>query len=165
MTSKITPSLWYSDKAIEAAEFYVSIFPHSSIDRITESPADSPSGPAGSVKTVEYTLFGQPFFAMSAGKMDEFNHAISFSVACKDQKEIDAYWARLLEGGGKEEECGWLEDRYGVRWQIVPDKLNDWSADKDRAKARRVFETMMKMVKLDYAELERAYNGREKAAA
>jgi predicted 3-demethylubiquinone-9 3-methyltransferase (glyoxalase superfamily) len=165
MTNKITPSLWYSDKAIEAAEFYVSIFPNSSIDRITESPSESPSGPAGSVKMVEYTLFGQSFFAMSAGPLDPFNHAISFSVACKDQKELDKYWDRLLEGGGTPEQCGWLKDKYGVLWQIVPEKMNDWNADKDRAKARRVFEAMMKMVKLDIAELEGAYNGKETVKA
>jgi predicted 3-demethylubiquinone-9 3-methyltransferase (glyoxalase superfamily) len=165
MTHRIVPSLWYSDKAIEAAQFYVSIFPHSSIDRITESPSDSPSGPAGSVKMVEYTLFGQSFFAMSAGPLDDFNHAISFTVNCKDQKEIDTYWNALIEDGGKAEPCGWVKDRYGVSWQIVPEKINDWNADKDRARARRVFEAMMKMEKLDIAKLEAAYHGKETAHA
>lgn len=164
MTHKLVPSLWYTDKAIEAAEFYVSIFPNSSIDRITESPGDSPSGPAGSVKMVEYTLLGQSMFAMSAGKLDDFNHAISFTVNCKDQKEIDKYWERLLEGG-EPEQCGWVKDRYGVRWQIVPDKMNDWNADKDRAAALRVFQAMMKMEKLDYDQLERAFQGKESAKA
>jgi predicted 3-demethylubiquinone-9 3-methyltransferase (glyoxalase superfamily) len=165
MINKITPSFWYADKAEEAAKFYVSIFPNSSIDRLSESPAESPSGPAGSVKMVEFTLFGQSFFAMSAGPMDDFNHAISFSVACKDQKEIDKYWNALQEGGGKPEPCGWVKDRYGVSWQIVPEKINDWNADKDRAKARRVFEAMLKMEKLDIAKLEAAYNGKEAAHA
>jgi predicted 3-demethylubiquinone-9 3-methyltransferase (glyoxalase superfamily) len=165
MLSKITPSLWYIDKAEEAAKFYVSIFPESKVDRVSESPSDSPSGPAGSVKMVEFTLFGQGFFAMSAGKLDDFNHAISFTVNCKDQKEIDTYWEKLLTGGGKEEQCGWLRDRYGVAWQIVPDKMNDWNADKDRAKAKRVFEAMMKMVKLDFARLEAAFNGKETVKA
>jgi predicted 3-demethylubiquinone-9 3-methyltransferase (glyoxalase superfamily) len=163
--AKIIPSLWYTDKAEEAAKFYASIFPNSKVDRVSESPGDSPSGPAGSVKMVEFTLFGQPFFAMSAGPLDEFNHAISFTVNCKDQKEIDTYYDKLLAGGGKPEPCGWLKDKFGVSWQIVPEKMNDWNADKDRAKAKRVFEAMMKMQKLDYARLEAAFNGKAAAHA
>lgn len=165
MINKIVPSLWYNTEAEEAAKLYISIFPNSSLDRVTTSASDSPSGPAGSVKMVEFTLMGQPFFAMSAGPLDDFNHAISFTVNCKDQKEIDRYWEMLMEGGGKAEPCGWVKDRYGVSWQIVPEKINDWNADKDREKAARMFQAMMKMEKLDIAKLEAAFNGKETAHA
>src|SRR5213082_2640587 len=114
-SSKIFPHLWYAKEAEEAARFYASIFPDSRVDRVTPLPVDSPSGPAGSVKLVEFTLFGQPFMAMSAGPLDPFNHAISFVVNCDDQAELDRYWNALLEGG-KAEACGWLKDRYGVSW-------------------------------------------------
>ena len=116
---KIVPFLWYTKEAEEAAAFYASIFPDSRVDRVTAMPVDSPSGPAGSVKVVEFTLFGQSFQAMSAGPMDPFNHAISLMVMCEDQAELDRYWNALLEGG-KAEACGWLRDKYGVCWQLVP---------------------------------------------
>lgn len=151
----IIPTLWYSREAEEAARFYASIFPNSRIDRVTALPADSPSGPAGSVKIVEFTLLGQPFEAFSAGPLDQFNHAISFSVSCDTQEEIDRYWDALLQGG-MPEQCGWLKDRYGLSWQIVPKVLATLVADPDREKAKRVSEAMLKMVKLDIAELERA---------
>lgn len=155
----IRPFLWYAKEAEEAARFYASIFPDSRVDRVTAMPADSPSGPAGSVKVVDFTLFGQPFQAMSAGPLDPFNHAISFVVPCKDQAELDRYWHALLEGGSAEQ-CGWLKDRYGVSWQIVPAILDDMMADRDPERARRVAETMMKMVKLDFAPLKAAYEAR-----
>ena len=151
----ITPSLWYSREAEEAANFYASIFPDSRVDRVTALASDSPSGPAGSVKIVEFTLLGQPFEAFSAGPLDQFNHAISFSVSCDTQEEIDRYWDALLQGGTPEQ-CGWLKDRYGLSWQIVPKVLSTLMSDPDREKARRVSEAMLKMVKLDIAELERA---------
>lgn len=151
----IIPTLWYSREAEEAARFYASIFPNSRIERVTALPADSPSGPAGSVKIVEFTLLGQPFEAFSAGPLDQFNHAISFSVSCDTQEEIDRYWDALLQGG-MPEQCGWLKDRYGLSWQIVPKVLATLVADPDREKAKRVSEAMLKMVKLDIAELERA---------
>jgi predicted 3-demethylubiquinone-9 3-methyltransferase (glyoxalase superfamily) len=157
--AKIYPHLWYTDRAEEAARFYASIFPDSRVDRVTPVPADTPSGPAGSVEVVEFTLFGQPFQAISAGKMDDFNHAISLVVECDNQAELDRYWNALLEGG-KAEQCGWLRDRYGVAWQIVPRVLNDLMRDKDKDKARRVTEAMLKMVKLDIAALERACSGK-----
>jgi predicted 3-demethylubiquinone-9 3-methyltransferase (glyoxalase superfamily) len=159
VTNKIHPHLWYTDKAREAAEYYVSIFPDSKIERISDLPSDSPSGPAGSVEIVEFRLFGQPFMAMSAGKLDDFNHSISFMVSCDDQAELDRYWDALLEGGGVPEQCGWVCDRYGVRWQIVPASLQDMMADSDREKARRVSDVMLKMEKFDIAELEAAYEG------
>ena len=157
--SKITPALWYSKEAEEAAAFYVSLLPNSRIDSVTPLPVDSPSGPAGSVKVVEFTLAGQSFLAMSAGPLDPFNHAISFIIECEDQAEIDRLWAALLEDGGQAEQCGWLKDRYGVSWQIVPKGFGAMMRDKDRAKARRVAEAMMGMVKFDIAALRKAYEG------
>jgi predicted 3-demethylubiquinone-9 3-methyltransferase (glyoxalase superfamily) len=117
--SRIVPNLWYTDKAEEAAAFYASILPNSKVDAVTALPADSPSGPAGSVKIVEFTLMGQLFMAFSAGPLDAFNHSISFMVQCDDQTEIDRLWAALSDGG-KVERCGWLKDRYGLYWQIAP---------------------------------------------
>lgn len=155
-TNRITPSLWFTDKAEEAARFYCSIFPDSKIERVTTSPAETPSGPPGSVAMVEFTLSGLSFFAMSAGPLDPFNHAISLTVNCRDQDEIDHYWNALLDGG-QPEQCGWLKDRYGVLWQITPIQLADMMADPDRDRAARAMNAMLKMVKLDLAELERAY--------
>ena len=159
VTNKIHPHLWYNNQAREAAEFYCSVFPDSKIDRVSTLPSDSPSGPAGSVEIVEFTLFGQPFMAMSARPLDPFNHAISLVVNCDDQAEIDRYWDALLNGGSAEA-CGWLKDKYGVSWQIVPTVLFTMMADPDRAKARRAAEAMMKMVKLDIAGLTAAYEAR-----
>jgi predicted 3-demethylubiquinone-9 3-methyltransferase (glyoxalase superfamily) len=156
---RIVPHLWYVREAEEAARFYVSIFPDSRIDRVTALPIDSPSGPAGSVGVVEFTLFGQAFRAISAGPLDAFNHSISFMVDCDDQAELDRIWNALLNGGTAEQ-CGWLKDKYGVSWQIVPAKLCDMLADADRAKARRAAEAMLKMVKLEIAPIERAFAGR-----
>jgi predicted 3-demethylubiquinone-9 3-methyltransferase (glyoxalase superfamily) len=156
---KITPHLWYSKEAEEAARFYASIFPDSRVDRVTPLPVDSPSGPAGSVKVVEFTLFGQSFMAISAGPLDPFNHAISFLVQCEDQAEIDRYWNALLAGGSSEQ-CGWLKDRFGVSWQIVPRVLGDMLADRDQKRAQRAAAAMMKMVKLDLPALQAAYDGR-----
>ncbi len=117
--AKIFPHLWYAKEAEEAAHFYASIFPDSRVDRVTPLPTDTPSGPAGSVKVVDFTLFGQRFQAITAGPLDPFNHAISLVVMCDDQAELDRYWNALLEGGTAEA-CGWLRDKYGVSWQIVP---------------------------------------------
>jgi predicted 3-demethylubiquinone-9 3-methyltransferase (glyoxalase superfamily) len=155
---KISPFLWYSKEAEEAAAFYASIFPQSRITRVTALPSESPSGPPGSVKIVEFVLFGQSFMAMSAGPLDPFNHAISFVVHCDDQAEVDRYWNALLEGG-MPEQCGWLKDRFGVSWQIVPRVLDEMIADPDRAKARRASDAMMKMVKIDVAALKAAFTG------
>ncbi|MEZ0335756.1 MAG: VOC family protein [Gemmatimonadales bacterium] len=154
----ITPSLWYSREAEEAAKFYASIFPNSRVDRVTALPSDSPSGPAGSVKIVEFTLLGQQFQAFSAGPLDPFNHAISFVVSCDTQEEIDRYWDALLQGGTPEQ-CGWLKDRYGLSWQIVPQLLSTLMTDPDREKAKRVSDAMLKQVKFDIAELKRAAAG------
>ena len=155
---KITPFLWYAKQAEEAAAFYASIFPDSRVSRVTALASESPSGPAGSVKVVEFVLFGQSFIAMSAGPLDPFNHAVSFVVTCDDQAELDRYWNALLEGGSAEQ-CGWLKDRFGLSWQIVPTVLGEMMAAPDRGKAKRVSEAMMKMVKIDIAVLQAAFAG------
>jgi predicted 3-demethylubiquinone-9 3-methyltransferase (glyoxalase superfamily) len=155
----IVPYFWFATEAEEAAHFYASIFPDSRVDRVSALPADSPSGPAGSVKTVEFTLFGQPFRAMSAGPFEAFNHAISLMVECQDQAEVDRYWNGLLQGGGAPEACGWLKDRFGLSWQITPIRLFEMMQDSDARRARRVAEAMLKMVKIDLAQLEAAFRG------
>jgi predicted 3-demethylubiquinone-9 3-methyltransferase (glyoxalase superfamily) len=160
---KITPFLWYSKEAEEAAAFYASIFPNSRVTRVTALPSESPSGPPGSVKIVEFVLFGQPFVAMSAGPLDPFNHAVSFVVNCDDQAELDRYWNALLKGGGSAEQCGWLKDRFGLSWQIVPKVLGEMMASTDRVKAKRASDAMMKMVKIDIAALHTAFAGTGKA--
>jgi predicted 3-demethylubiquinone-9 3-methyltransferase (glyoxalase superfamily) len=160
-TSKIFPFLWYAKEAEQAARFYASIFPDSRVDRVTTLQSETPSGPPGSVKVVDFTLFGQRFQAMTAGPLDPFNHAISLVVLCEDQTELDRYWNALLEGGSAEA-CGWLRDKYGVSWQIVPAVLDEMIADKDVARSKRVSDAMLKMVKLDVAALEAAYDGKER---
>jgi predicted 3-demethylubiquinone-9 3-methyltransferase (glyoxalase superfamily) len=155
---KITPFLWYSKEAEEAAAFYTSIFPDSRVGRVTTLLSESPSGPPGSVKVVEFFLFGQPFMAMTAGPLDPFNHAVSFVVNCDDQTEIDRYWNALLEGGSPEA-CGWLKDRFGLSWQIVPTVLGEMMASTDRVKAKRASDAMLKMVKIDVAALQAAFSG------
>jgi len=157
--TKIFPFLWYAKDAEGAAKLYASIFPNSSVDRVTPMLSESPSGPPGSVKVVDFTLFGQPFQAMTAGPHQEFNDAISMMVLCDDQKELDRYWNALLEGGGKPQACGWLIDRYGVRWQICPTIMQEMMADKDPQRSKRVTDAMMKMIKLDIAALKKAYEG------
>ena len=155
--SKIYTHLWYSKEAEEAARFYASVFPDSRVDRVTPVLSESPSGPPGSVKVVDFTLLGQRFQAISAGPHHEFNDAISIVVLCDDQAELDRYWNALLEGGGKAQACGWLIDRFGLRWQIVPAILDEMMRDKDPDRSQRVTGAMLKMVKLDIAALEKAY--------
>lgn len=157
---KIFPHLWYAKDAEKAAEFYASIFPDSRVDRVTTMQSDSPSGGAGSVKVVDFTLFGQRFQCMTAGPHHEFNDAISMVVECDDQKEIDRYWSAILENGGKEQECGWINDRYGVRWQIVPKVMNDFMSSPDKAASKRATDAMLKMVKFDIAKLTAAFAGK-----
>jgi predicted 3-demethylubiquinone-9 3-methyltransferase (glyoxalase superfamily) len=156
---KIVPFLWYAKEAEQAAALYTSIFPDSRIKGVTTMPSESPSGPPGSVAIVEFELFGQDFTAMSAGPLDPFNHAISFVVRCESQAEIDRYWNALLEGGSPEQ-CGWLRDRFGVSWQIVPTVLDSMIADPNRERAKRAADAMLKMVKIDIAALQKAYDGR-----
>jgi len=155
--AKIYTFLWYAKEAEEAARFYASIFPESRVDRVTPMLSESPSGPPGSVKVVDFTLFGQRFQAMSAGPHHDFNDAVSIVVECDDQAELDRYWKALLAGGGKAQACGWLIDRFGLRWQIVPAVLNEMMRDKDPARSKRATDAMLKMVKIDIAALEKAY--------
>jgi predicted 3-demethylubiquinone-9 3-methyltransferase (glyoxalase superfamily) len=157
---KIIPHLWYVREAEEAARFYASVFPDSRVDRVTALPAESPSGPAGSVVVVELTLCGQAFMSISAGPHHAFNDAVSFLVNCDSQAELDRYWHALLESGGKPQACGWIIDRYGLRWQIVPTVLGEMMVDDDKEKARRVAEEMLRQVKFDIAKLEAAFDGR-----
>lgn len=157
--SRICTFLWYAKDAEEAARLYCSIFPDSRVERVTPLMSESPSGPPGSVKVVEFTLFGQPFQAMSAGPHHDFNDAISLVVMCETQAELDRYWDALLAGGGQPQACGWLTDRYGLRWQIVPARMGELMRDSDPARAKRVGDAMLKMVKLDIAALETAYRG------
>src|SRR5512143_1505602 len=140
--AKIYPHLWYAKDADEAAKFYSSIFPDSRVDSVATMGSDSPSGPPGSVKIVTFTLFGQRFQAMSAGPHHDFNDAISFVVQCDDQDELDRYWNALLANGGKPQACGWLIDRFGVRWQIIPAALERLMGDKDPARSKRVTDAL-----------------------
>lgn len=157
--SKIFTFFWYAKEAEEAARFYASIFPDSRVDGITPLLSDSPSGPPGSVKVVDFTLLGQRFQAMTAGPHHEFNDAISIVVLCDDQAELDRYWNALLQGGGKPQACGWLIDKFGLRWQIVPAIFDDMMRDKDAARSKRVTDAMLTMIKFDIAALEKAYRG------
>lgn len=155
--AKIFTHLWYAKEAEEAAQFYASIFPDSRVDGVWTLPSDSPSGPPGSVKIVDFTLLGQRFQAITAGPHHDFNDAISIVVLCDDQPELDRYWNALLAGGGKPQACGWLIDRFGLRWQIVPAMMDEMMRDGDTARTKRVAEAMLKMVKLDIPTLEKAY--------
>src|SRR5262245_41623995 len=153
--TKIFTHLWYAREAEEAARFYASIFPGSRVDRVTPLLSETPSGPAGSVKVVDFTLLGQRFQASSAGQHHRFHHAISIVVLCDAQAELDRYWNALLEGG-QPQACGWLIDRFGLRWQIVPAQFDAWMRDTDPARSKRVTDAMLQMVKLDIATLEKA---------
>lgn len=159
MKTKIFAHLWYAKEAEEAARLYASIFPDSRVDRVTTLLSESPSGPPGSVKVVDFTLFGQRFQAITAGPHDAFNDAISLVVLCDDQAELDRYWDAIVASGGKPQACGWIIDRFGVRWQIVPAALDAMLRDDDPAASKRVSDAFLKMVKLDVAALERAYRG------
>jgi predicted 3-demethylubiquinone-9 3-methyltransferase (glyoxalase superfamily) len=155
---RIFTFLWYATEAEEAARFYASIFPDSRVDRVTPMMSDTPSGPPGSVQVVEFTLLGQHFQAMSAGPREDFNDAISMVVLCEDQAELDRYWNALLEGGGREVACGWLVDRFGLRWQLWPAEMAEMMSDPDPARAKRVTDAVMGMVKLDITALRKAYD-------
>jgi predicted 3-demethylubiquinone-9 3-methyltransferase (glyoxalase superfamily) len=157
--SKIAPCLWFDGEAEEAAKFYVSLLPDSRIDHVQRNVTDSPAGKAGGVLVVKFTLAGQRFLALNGGTRFEYTHAISFQVDCTDQAEVDRLWDALSDGGSVER-CGWLKDRYGVSWQIVPSALPRLLGDPDPVKAQRVMQAMLQMVKLDVAGLEAAHAGR-----
>lgn len=156
--SRISPCLWFDGEAEEAARFYVSLLPDSRIDRVMISPVDTPGVPAGQALLVEFTLAGLSYQALNGGPNHRFTPAISLSVSCEDQEEVDRLWAALTDGG-REIMCGWLEDRYGLSWQIVPEGFIAIMNDPDRTKAERAMAAMMDMVKLDLAALRRAAAG------
>ncbi|GAA2533138.1 MULTISPECIES: VOC family protein [Streptomyces] len=157
-TDGFTTCLWYDGQAEEAANFYVSVFKNSGVGRIVRHTEAGP-GPAGTVLTVEFTADGQKFIALNGGPEFTFNEAISFQVGCADQDEVDHYWDKLVEGGGEHGPCGWLKDRFGVSWQVVPTRLPEMISDPDTEKAGRAMKAMMSMGRLDIAALERAYAG------
>ena len=150
------PCLWFDGKAEEAAEFYTSLLPDSRVDKVWRSPAETPSGPAGMVLTVDFTLNGQQLQGLNGGPDLSFNEAVSFVIECEDQDEVDRLWDALTANGGEPGPCGWLKDRFGLSWQIVPRQLNELVASRDPERARRAMEAMLKMGKIDVAELQRA---------
>lgn len=158
MIPKIRPCLWYDGDAEGAAKYYVSLIPDSRIERVARSPADNPSTPEGAVLTVEFTLAGQPFLGLNGGPQFKFNEAVSFQIDCEDQAEVDRLWAALSDGG-EESCCGWLRDRWGLSWQIVPRRLPELLGHEDPDVARRAMQAMMEMGKIDIAALERAAAG------
>jgi predicted 3-demethylubiquinone-9 3-methyltransferase (glyoxalase superfamily) len=161
MTS-VTPCLWFDDRAEEAANFYVSIFDDAKIlriDRYGEEGFELHGKPAGSVMTVAFEIAGQKYTALNGGPQFSFSEAISFEVHCADQEEVDYFWERLTADGGKEVQCGWLQDRFGLSWQIVPEALGRLTSDPDPARSGRVMNAMYGMKKIDIARLEKAYAG------
>jgi predicted 3-demethylubiquinone-9 3-methyltransferase (glyoxalase superfamily) len=157
--SKITPCLWFDGNAEEAAGLYVSLLPDSRVDSVARSPADNPSTATGAVFVVDFTLAGQPFRALNGGPQFPFTEAVSFVIDCEDQAEVDRLWKALLEGGGSPGRCGWLKDRYGMSWQIVPRQLGEMLGDPDAQKARRAMEAMLRMSKIDVAVMRAAFDG------
>ena len=159
---RITPFLWFNDNAEEAVKFYTFIFKKSKIGKIAryDEAGEKVAGrPAGSVMTIEFEIEGQDFIALNGGPHFKFNEAVSFVVSCKTQTEVDYYWNKL-SAGGKEVQCGWLKDKFGLSWQIVPTILGELMSDKDPVKSQRVMEAMLKMVKLDINKLKAAYAGK-----
>ena len=155
---RITTFLWYDQEAEQAAKFYCSIFNNSKILKTTRY-GDAGPGPKGSVMTVQFELDGVEFIALNAGPTFKFTEAISLSIACKDQEEVDYYWQKLLAGGGQESMCGWLKDKYGLSWQVTPTILVEMTADPDPKKAKRAMQAMMQMRKIDIKKLKEAVNG------
>ena len=159
----ISPCLWFDTQAEEAANFYTSIFRHSKIvdvARYGDAGREIHGRPPGSVMTVTFELDGQTFTALNGGPVFTFNEAISFQIYCDSQDEVDYYWDRLGQGGDpRAQQCGWLKDKYGVSWQVVPRRLNDLMQDPDRAKSERTMRALLRMKKLDIAELKRAHDG------
>ena len=163
MTAKITPWLWFDDQAEEAVAFYTAIFRNSRIVRVTrygEAGHEIHGKPVGSVMTVAFELDGQAFTAFNGGPLFKFNEAISFQVNCETQEEVDYYWQKLSDGGDeKAQQCGWLKDKYGASWQVVPNVLLELITDPDSEKSQRAMEAMLQMKKIDIDKLKRAYAG------
>jgi predicted 3-demethylubiquinone-9 3-methyltransferase (glyoxalase superfamily) len=160
--SKIAPCLWFNGDAETAAEFYVSLLPDSRIDKVQRSPADTPGNKAGEVLVVEFTLAGQRFLALNGGMSFPHSPAVSFQIDCDDQAEVDRLWDALLDGGAAQQ-CGWLSDRWGVPWQIIPRELQALIGDPDPARAGRAMQAMLGMIKIDVEALRRAADGRAAA--
>ena len=156
---KITNCLWYVGGAQDAAEFYASVFPDSRVGRINRTPVDTPGNKAGNVITVEFTVCGRAFVGLNGPDMFKPNEAVSFMVVTEDQEETDRYWNAIVEGGGQESQCGWCKDRWGHSWQITPRVLLEATTSSDPAVARRAFEAMMAMGKIDVAAIEAAVRG------
>jgi predicted 3-demethylubiquinone-9 3-methyltransferase (glyoxalase superfamily) len=156
--AKIKPFLWFDDQAEEAMNFYTSIFKNSKVGTVSRYPEGAP-GPAGKVMSATFQLEGQEFMALNGGPLFKFTEAISFFVNCETQEEVDELWAKL-SAGGKESQCGWLKDKFGLSWQIIPSSLGKMLGDKDREKAKRVMQAMLKMKKIDIAGLQRAYDNK-----
>ena len=161
--SKISPCLWFDGEAEEAAQFYVSLLPDSRIDKVQKNLIDNPSGKAGTVLVVQFTLAGQEYMAVNGGTRLEYTHAVSFKIDCADQAEVDHLWDALSEGG-QTERCGWVRDRYGLYWQVVPSMLPQLLGGSDRAGAERAMQAMLGMSKLDIAALKKAYESTSAAA-
>jgi len=162
ITQKITPFLWFDNQAEEAAKFYTSIFKNSKIENVTryDEEGSKVSGrPKGSAMTVPFQIEGQEFVALNGGPLFKFTEAISFVVNCEIQKEVDYYWEKL-SAGGEEVQCGWLKDRFGLSWQVVPTVLTEMLQDKDPQKAQRVMAAMLKMKKIEIADLKKAYDSK-----
>jgi predicted 3-demethylubiquinone-9 3-methyltransferase (glyoxalase superfamily) len=157
--SKITPTLWYDGTAEEAARFYVTLLPGSRIEAVNRSPIDTPSGPAGMVLTVVFTLAGQRFCGLNGGPQFPHSEAVSFMIETEDQAETDRLWDAIASNGGRPGPCGWIKDRWGVSWQITPKRLLELATDPDTSRARRAMQAMMQMSKIDIATLERAAAG------
>jgi predicted 3-demethylubiquinone-9 3-methyltransferase (glyoxalase superfamily) len=154
---KVISFLWFAEGAREAVEFYVSLVPNSSMGKTTALPSETPSGPPGSVEIVEFTLGDQNFIAMQAGPYEQFNHAFSVQVLCDNQAELDRIWDGFLANGGTAEQCGWLRDRWGLSWQIVPKALAEMMSGTRKGNAKKMTDAMMQMVKIDVATLEKAF--------
>jgi predicted 3-demethylubiquinone-9 3-methyltransferase (glyoxalase superfamily) len=157
MPEKITPNLWFDTEAEEAAEFYTSLFDNSRIVRVTRYTEGAPR-PAGTVMTVEWELDGQRFVGINGGPNFKFSEAVSFAISCEDQDEVDYFWEKLTDGG-EESQCGWLKDRFGLSWQVIPKGLDEVFAGDDPERAQRAMQAMLKMRKLDIEELRRAADG------
>ena len=156
MTLRITPMLWFDGQAEEAANFYVSVFRNSRITDIARYGKNMP-GQEGTVMVAAFEIDGQPFTALNGGPQFKFSEAVSFVVNCQGQQEVDYYWDKLMAGGGAPQACGWLKDKYGLSWQVVPTEAIEMMSDRDPEKSQRVMDAVMKMVKLDLAQLRRAY--------
>ena len=158
-TRKIAVCLWFDGTAEEAANFYANTFPDSRVDAVHRAPGDYPAGKQGDVLTVEFTVLGMPFLGLNGGPQFKFDEAVSFQVYTRDQAETDLYWNAIVDNGGSESACSWCKDRYGLSWQITPRTLMDAITDPDRAAAKRAFDAMMTMRKIDIAAIEAARRG------